>query len=86
MSSDLYKFKLVSYGKSEGLKHAKQFVVNGATKENFELLADFMNEHNLSCSDFLAVVCAKLLGYPQNEVETKLMVAGHEFKIRIEKK
>lgn len=33
MSSDLYKFKLVSYGKSEGLKHAKQFVANGATKK-----------------------------------------------------
>lgn len=67
------------------MKQAHQFE-HGATKENFDLLADFMDEHNLNCSDFLAVVCAKLLGYPQNEVETKLMVVGHEFKIRIEKK
>lgn len=32
MVSSLYKFKLVSFGKSEGLKHAKQFVAGGVTK------------------------------------------------------
>lgn len=67
------------------MKLSHQFE-HGAKKENFDLLADFMDNHNFSCSDFLAVVCVKLSGYPQNEFETKLMVAGHEFKIRIEKK
>ena len=33
MIDDLYKFKLVMYGKSEGLKHAKQFAPNGALKK-----------------------------------------------------
>lgn len=40
----------------------------------------------ISCADFLAVVCARLAGYPQKEFETELMVAGYEFKIKITKK
>lgn len=34
MIDSLYKFKLVSYGKSEGLKHAKRFIHNGALKKS----------------------------------------------------
>lgn len=34
MIDSLYKFKLVSYGKSEGLKHAKKFIPNGALKKS----------------------------------------------------
>lgn len=33
MIDNLYKFKLVMYGKSEGLKCAKQFAPNGALKK-----------------------------------------------------
>ena len=67
------------------MKRAHQFE-HGAAKERFDDLGEFAEKHNFSCSDFLAVVCAKLAGYPQNTFETGLMVAGHEFKIRIEKK
>lgn len=34
MIDNLYKFKLVMYGKSEGLKHAKRFAPNGAIKKS----------------------------------------------------
>lgn len=34
MIDNLYKFKLVMYGKSEGLKYAKQFTPNGALKKS----------------------------------------------------
>lgn len=67
------------------IKLAHQFE-HGAAKERFDDLGDFAEKNNFSCSDFLAVVCAKLSGYPQKEFETELMVAGQEFKIRIEKK
>ena len=66
------------------MKLAHQFD-RGATKERFDDLGEFAERHNFSCSDFLAVVCAKLAGYPQKDFETELFVAGHEFKIRIEK-
>ena len=47
MPSDLYKFKLVSYGKAEAVKHAKQFIAKGATYETvcnkLDKEADFYN-------------------------------------------
>lgn len=53
---------------------------------DWEKLCNFMDEHNFSCADFLAVICAHLCSRPQKDFETELFVAGHEFKIRIEKK
>lgn len=58
----------------------------GAIKENFDLLADFMDKYQFSCADFLACVCSHLSNYESNEFETELFVAGCEFKIRIEKR
>lgn len=58
----------------------------GASKENFDKLAEFMDKNDFSCADFLACVCANISSYPQNEFETSLFVAGHEFNIKIERK
>ena len=68
------------------MKNSQNYETPPDNRERFDLLADFMDEHEFTVSDFLAVVCANLSGYPQNEFETELMVAGHEFKIRINKK
>ena len=59
---------------------------HGAPKEAFDRLGDFVEQNNLSCSDLLAVVCARIANYPQKEFETKLLVAGVKFEIKIEKK
>lgn len=59
---------------------------HGAPKEAFDRLGDFVEQNSLSCSDLLAAVCAHIANYPQNEFVTKLMVAGIEFEIKIEKK
>lgn len=59
---------------------------HGAPKESFDDLGEYMDKHNFSCSDFLAVVCAHLCDVPQKEFETEIMVCEQEFKIRIEKK
>lgn len=67
------------------MKLAHQFD-HGAAKERFDDLGEYSEKNGFSCSDFLAVVCARLAGYPQREFETELMVAGHEFKIKITKK
>jgi hypothetical protein len=44
-----------------------------------------MDENEFSCQDFLAVICASLLKYEENEFETELMLQGVKFKISIEK-
>mgnify|MGYP007072988351 CR=1 FL=1 len=67
------------------MKLAHQFD-HGAPKERFDDLGEYSEKNGFSCADFLAVVCARLAGYPQREFETELMVAGHEFKIKITKK
>lgn len=64
----------------------KNYDKSQTAKENFDLLADFMDDHEFTVSDFLACVCAKISGYPQSEFTTKLMVAGHEFDIKIIKR
>lgn len=63
-----------------------QYLTFGAPKEAFDRLGDFVEQNSLSCSDLLAVVCAHIANYPQKEFVTKLMVAGIEFEIKIEKK
>lgn len=50
----------------------------------FYVIKDYKND--FSCADFLACVCANISSYPQNEFETSLFVAGHEFNIKIERK
>ena len=67
------------------MKESKCFD-HGVSRENFDKLADFMDENDFSCADFLACVCAHIAGYPQREFETELMVAGCVFKIKIEKR
>ena len=68
------------------VKFSNNYDRNQVSKENFDLLADFMDDHEFTASDFLACVCAKISGYPQSEFTTKLMVAGHEFDIKIIKR
>lgn len=62
MASDLYKFKLVSYGKSEGLKHAKRFVANGATKKS---VCDKMDKE----ADFYLRVAHEVWKFEANELD-----------------
>lgn len=74
MSSDLYKFKLVSYGKSEGLKHAKQFVANGATKKG---ICDKLDKE----ADFYLRVAHEVWQFEANEMDdtdTNNLLAEYE--------
>lgn len=68
------------------MKFSRNYIKNPNSRERFDKLAEFMDYHEFTVSDFLAVVCAHLAGYPQAVFETELMVALTEFKIRIEKK
>lgn len=52
---------------------------------SWENLYNFMDENEFSCQDFLAVICASLLKYEENEFETELMLQGVKFKISITK-
>lgn len=69
------------------------FEAQNANKENkiddrarFDDLAEFMDDHEFTVSDFLACVCANLSKYQEKNFETELLVAGYKFKIRIDRK
>lgn len=52
---------------------------------SWENLYNFMDENEFTCQDFLAVICASLLKYEENEFETELMLQSVKFKISITK-
>ena len=54
--------------------------------ETWEKLFKFMDENAFYIDDFLACVCANLVREKRSMFKTKLMVAGCEFTIRIDKK
>lgn len=58
---------------------------HGASKEQFDKLGEYMDANDFSCVDFLAVVCAHLVNYPQHEFETELMVGGIVWNIKLTK-
>lgn len=45
------------------MKDCKNFE-HGVSKEEFNKLADFMEQNNFSCADFLACVCAHIAHLP----------------------
>lgn len=51
--------------------------------EAWENLYNFMDENEFSCQDFLAVICASLLKYKENNFDTEIMLQGVKFKINI---
>lgn len=59
--------------------------IRSADSDDFDKLADFLDEHNFSCQDLLAILCAHLGKYKDKLFETELLVGGEKFKIRIEK-
>lgn len=54
--------------------------------ETWEKLFKFMEVNAFYIDDFLACVCANLVREKRSIFKTKLMVAGAEFTIRIDKK
>jgi len=54
--------------------------------ETWEKLFKFMDKNAFYIDDFLACVCANLVREKRSMFKTKLMVAGAEFTIRIDKK
>lgn len=62
MIDNLYKFKLVMYGKSEGLKHAKQFAPNGAIKKS---IIEKLNKE----SEFYNRVAHEVWSFEANELD-----------------
>ena len=46
-------------------------------------LYNFMDKNEFSCQDFLAVICACLLKYKENNFNTEIMLQGVKFKINI---
>lgn len=62
MIDNLYKFKLVMYGKSEGLKHAKLFAPNGAIKKS-------INEKLDKESEFYNRVAHEVWSFEANEMD-----------------
>ena len=66
------------------MKDCKNFE-HGASKEEFDKLADFMEQNNFSCADFLACVCAHIAHLPQKEFNTELLVAGYEWDITLKR-
>lgn len=55
-------------------------------RARFDDLAEFMDDHEFTVSDFLACVYANLSKYQEKNFETELLVAGYKFKIRIDRK
>lgn len=55
-------------------------------RHRFDELCDFMETHEFTIEDMLAIICANLCRNPEKEFETKMLVGGHEFEIKIVKK
>lgn len=55
-------------------------------RHRFDELCDFMQENYFTIEDMLAIICANLCRNPEKEFETKMLVGGHEFEIKIVKK
>lgn len=53
--------------------------------EAWENLYNFMDKNEFTCSDFMAVVCTKLLHYEDKHFDTEIMIKGVKFKINIDK-
>lgn len=49
--------------------------------KHLDALADYLDQHEVTISDMLAVVCANILNNGGGDKETELLVAGHRFKI-----
>lgn len=54
-------------------------------RKRFDDLCDFLDTHEFSVEDMLAVVCAHLLRYKDKKFNTEMMVGGQLFKIDIKK-
>lgn len=54
-------------------------------ESTWEKLFEFMDKNSFSVSDFLAVVCAAMERYDGDKFKETLLVAGKEYRIRIEK-
>lgn len=57
-----------------------------STNDKWEELLEFLDENEFYIADMLACVCANLCRNNAKEYQTRLLVGGNEFTIRIEKK
>lgn len=55
-------------------------------RHRFDELCDFMDTHEFTIEDMLAIICANLCRNPEKKFETKMLVGGHVFRIKITKK
>lgn len=54
-------------------------------RHRFDELGEFLDKHEFSIEDMLAVVCAHLLRYKDKKFNTEMMVGGQLFNININK-
>ena len=54
-------------------------------RHRFDELCDFMDDHEFTIEDMLAIICANLCNHKERYFGTEMLVGGHEFKIRIVK-